>query len=1059
MLKRSGQAAGWLLHLLGEIVLGLALVVLVAISVLAWRLAVGPINLGFLVPRLSAALEGRPGGAHVQIGAASLAWEGFRRGIESPLELVLADMVLASGDDTGRVVIPRAEVSLSVPALLLGRIAPRRIVIEAPRLHLVLGKSGELAFFFGERRAAATPSPGTARLAGAILDALAAPPGNDRSEAAKRFPGLSELTTLTIRDADVTVVDQKLGATWFAPDAEIALERDWRGGLSGHARMALRLKDHPAVLSVEANLEAHRSMTIAAHLAAVRPSELAALVPSLGPLAAVDAPVGLEIDLAFGANLALENARLEADAGAGKVTFGGGQVPIESGVLKIASAGEDALNIREAVLHLAGPAGKAGPVLRATGAAFRDADGTWQGDLAFAVDAVPMADLDRYWPPDIARGGRRWVTENITGGVAKAARAAVRFALARGDDTPVIESAYAVVPGSGLVVHWLRPIPPLTDGTATLSIEGPDALSIAVQHASQGRLSVNGGTVTITGLEGPDQNATITAPVSGPLRDAMALLGEPRLGLLSRHPFPVSIDDGQSDSTVTITLPLLAYVTMDQVAVHAKSSLSQVRIDDIAGGFGVAGGTFSLDADSDGMELAGSCTLAGIPTRLRFTMDFRAGPRTAVNQRLQAQATVTAAELAQHGILDATELIDGPLALSVEIEIARDGASRMLLGAGLTEARLRIEPLGFVKPPGAEATARAEIAFARKRIQAINALAVTGTNISVTGGANFADGRPSFIRIDHAKIGGTDASGSVRFPGAGQPIAIVLQGASLDLSARFSHPAPSAPAPRLARTPATRGPPWMLDARFGRVLLAHGRTLTDCVLRAQSDGTMMTEVNLRGNLANGVPLSFDLVPEATGRALAIKTADAGDLLAALGITDRINGGTLTISARYDDLLAGRPLSGTANIANFRVMNAPGLGKVLQAMTLYGLADAMSGPGLGFSELIAPFELANDTLSLKDARAFSASLGLTLDGSIDLAAQTARLTGTVVPAYFFNSLLGRIPVIGRLFSPERGSGLFAATYSIDGPLADPRVAVNPLAAMTPGFLRGLFHIFD
>jgi len=51
------------------------------------------------------------------------------------------------------------------------------------------------------------------------------------------------------------------------------------------------------------------------------------------------------------------------------------------------------------------------------------------------------------------------------------------------------------------------------------------------------------------------------------------------------------------------------------------------------------------------------------------------------------------------------------------------------------------------------------------------------------------------------------------------------------------------------------------------------------------------------------------------------------------------------------------------------------------------------------------------------------------------------------------------VIGRLFSPERGSGLFAATYSIDGPLADPRVAVNPLAAMTPGFLRGLFHIFD
>jgi hypothetical protein len=58
----------------------------------------------------------------------------------------------------------------------------------------------------------------------------------------------------------------------------------------------------------------------------------------------------------------------------------------------------------------------------------------------------------------------------------------------------------------------------------------------------------------------------------------------------------------------------------------------------------------------------------------------------------------------------------------------------------------------------------------------------------------------------------------------------------------------------------------------------------------------------------------------------------------------------------------------------------------------------------------------------------------------------------------NSFLGGIPVIGRLFSPERGGGLFAATYSVRGSLRDPAVTVNPLAALTPGFLRGLFGIF-
>lgn len=60
---------------------------------------------------------------------------------------------------------------------------------------------------------------------------------------------------------------------------------------------------------------------------------------------------------------------------------------------------------------------------------------------------------------------------------------------------------------------------------------------------------------------------------------------------------------------------------------------------------------------------------------------------------------------------------------------------------------------------------------------------------------------------------------------------------------------------------------------------------------------------------------------------------------------------------------------------------------------------------------------------------------------------------------FNSLLGRIPVIGRLFSPEQGGGVFAASYRVRGPLDDPEATVNPLAALTPGFLRGLFGIFE
>ena len=51
-----------------------------------------------------------------------------------------------------------------------------------------------------------------------------------------------------------------------------------------------------------------------------------------------------------------------------------------------------------------------------------------------------------------------------------------------------------------------------------------------------------------------------------------------------------------------------------------------------------------------------------------------------------------------------------------------------------------------------------------------------------------------------------------------------------------------------------------------------------------------------------------------------------------------------------------------------------------------------------------------------------------------------------------------PLVGRLFSPELGGGLFAASYALHGALDNPQVTINPLTALTPGFLRGLFGNF-
>jgi hypothetical protein len=98
--------------------------------------------------------------------------------------------------------------------------------------------------------------------------------------------------------------------------------------------------------------------------------------------------------------------------------------------------------------------------------------------------------------------------------------------------------------------------------------------------------------------------------------------------------------------------------------------------------------------------------------------------------------------------------------------------------------------------------------------------------------------------------------------------------------------------------------------------------------------------------------------------------------------------------------------------------------------------------------------------VRDVRAWGPALGITAKGQIDMDNSRMAMEGTVVPAYALNAVLGNIPVLGWLITGgEKGGGIIAFNYSMKGPTNDPSVTVNPLSALTPGFLRNLFNIFD
>jgi len=428
-----------------------------------------------------------------------------------------------------------------------------------------------------------------------------------------------------------------------------------------------------------------------------------------------------------------------------------------------------------------------------------------------------------------------------------------------------------------------------------------------------------------------------------------------------------------------------------------------------------------------------------------------------VLQTLSATATADAALISAATGLDFGGFVSGPVGVDASMRTRRDGHDEITVRTELTQAALAVTALNFAKPAGQAATADVHLLLDHEQIAAIDVLRVQGEGMGVNGQIDFATGKPAVARLDRLVLGGaTNLHGTVRWPtGPGGAWVIVAAGSSIDATAQLGRKKSKETKPPEEK----RGPPWSIDATFDHVVAGPDRTLSKVVVKAQNDGLVTRQAQINGSTAPDGDFAFTILPHAGERTLTGQAADAGGLLRVLDVTPDMVGGHMRVSGRYDDAARQHPLAGTAEIDGFRMRKAPALAKLLQAMTLYGLVAVIEGPGLGFDHLVAPFRLSGDQLDLQDARAFNTSLGMTAKGRLDLAMGVCDVQGTIVPAYFFNSLLGSIPFVGKLFSPESGGGVLAASYTLRGDCDDPSVGVNPLAALTPGFLRGIFGLFD
>ena len=155
---------------------------------------------------------------------------------------------------------------------------------------------------------------------------------------------------------------------------------------------------------------------------------------------------------------------------------------------------------------------------------------------------------------------------------------------------------------------------------------------------------------------------------------------------------------------------------------------------------------------------------------------------------------------------------------------------------------------------------------------------------------------------------------------------------------------------------------------------------------------------------------------------------------------------------FTSLIDGSKSKSKLKIENFKVVNAPGVIKLLSLADLGGLVDLAEGEGLSFDLLEIDMEKDKDFLKLNEILALGPSMSVLIEGYQD-GTELISLRGTLVPAKTLNKIISKIPVIGNIVIPkEVGEGLFGISFKMKGPKGNVKTTINPIRTLTPRFIQ-------
>ncbi|MDX2027282.1 MAG: AsmA-like C-terminal domain-containing protein [Alphaproteobacteria bacterium] len=1011
-----------------EVIAGFVGLIILLGLLLLWRLSTGPVRSAVLTPYVEAGLERIIPNTQVKIDHTLLTWDNISRSVAFHAD----GLRVTDAKEAIIAEVPSMDVRLSGIGILFGQFLPIELLIDHPQIKLERKAGG--SFYFG---GVATESERHGNIKNSLQFIT--------SHLARAY----FTQKLEIKRTVFDVHDAVGNRDWSVHVPSVTLERV-DDGLAGRIAVDVTQKDQVSTVDVHYLYDRKKDLhRLVSRFNDITPSFFAGGHPdtlALGPASIFNLPLTGEILLDFDSGLNIASGSTDIRGGAGTLQhaeFWDQPRAVKS--LEIKGAYDQKTNtlaIPAAVVDFGGPT----LTLTVNGTAplplsSHDLDLT----LTAHIKNWPLDQYRQLWPKPIIPNPSDWVSTSLSKGMFDQGEMTLKAPL-KWDDLANITptEGKGKIKASGARVKYLDGMPEVegVDAEADFDLK---SMSVQITSGHIGEIKILPFTMNLSGFEEKVQYADIPLKITGSVPSVLQLIDTPRLGYAKAVGLTPNDVAGKAEGTVTFRLPLLKELDMADVDIKADVQLVSLTSSKLVEGIDITQGNMNLALDKEGFKVQGPATINKVPLQILWQQNFKEDSGKPLRQA-QVTGSLSAEQWQSLGI-DVFKGTRGIMPLSIDLKQMDKNKSLVSGKLDLTAAEAQISQLNWKKSAGASASVKFTAEMPAGKEITIKSIEMSGPQLNIKGRATMSADAKNLLSLNLNPMiaGRTNASLNYAQPKESMDaVSFDVIGESLDISGLKG---------------GKEQPDASMQAKEFRIKLAKLYTSETGLLanvegHAVRDAKGWSEINLHGMAEGGHALDVNLALKEGGRRVfSVTCEDFGKALKSMGFTDTVTDGNLKIRGESDPE-DPRAIVGTIKVGHFTVGHLPALVVLMNAASPFGFVGLFTG-SMEFDRLTGKFRWEGDTVKLSETHAAGAAVGINIAGKVDMGSDEANLNGTMVPFSMVNNILGSIPLLGDVITGGEGQGVLAVSYSINGPLDDPSVSVNPVSLLTPGFLRNLF----